>query len=110
MTKQAYQAHLFQKIMKGTEEQTISLRIDQHILTLKMTPVMKICLLQMIHLLRTVLKMWKDDASENKIINMKMRNSSLSLKSCLIIMKLRKPLAVQEQMKAEEMSMIAVNH
>lgn len=40
---------------------------------------------------------------------MKMRNSSVSLKSCLIIMKLRKQLAVQKQMKAEEMSIIIVN-
>jgi len=59
MTKQVHQAHPFQEIMKGTEEQTISLRIDQHILTLNMTPVMKICLLQMTHLLRTALKMLK---------------------------------------------------
>lgn len=59
MTKQVHQAHLFQDIMKGAEEQTISLRIDQHILTLKMTPVMKICLLQMTRLLRTALKMLK---------------------------------------------------
>lgn len=40
---------------------------------------------------------------------MKMRNSSVSLKSYLIIMKLRKQLVVQKQMKAEEMSMIIVN-
>lgn len=59
MTKQVHQAHLFQDIMKGTEEQTISLRLDQHILTLKMIPVMKICLLQMTHLLRAALKMLK---------------------------------------------------
>lgn len=51
----------------------------------------------------------QDDACGNKIINMKMRNSSVSLKSCLIIMKLRKQLAVQKQMKAEEMSIIIVN-
>jgi len=51
----------------------------------------------------------QDDACENKIINIKVRNSSLSLKSFLIITKLRKQLAVQKQMKAEEMSMIIVN-
>lgn len=51
----------------------------------------------------------QDDACENKIINMKMRNSGASLKSYLIIMKLRKQLEVQKQMKAEEMSMIIVN-
>lgn len=67
MTKQAHQAHLFQHIMKGTEEQTISLRIDQHILTLKMTPVMKICLLQMTHLLRTALKTLKTRMTHVKI-------------------------------------------
>lgn len=57
MTKQVHQAHPFQEIMKGTEEQTISLRVDQHILTLQMTPVMRSCLLQMTHLLRPALKM-----------------------------------------------------
>lgn len=51
----------------------------------------------------------QDDACENKIINMKMRNSSVSLKSYLIIMKLRKQLVLQKQMKAEEMSVIIVN-
>lgn len=40
---------------------------------------------------------------------MSMRNSSLSLKSYLIIMKLRKQLVVQKQMKAEEISVIIVN-
>lgn len=44
MTKQVHQAHPFQEIMKDTEEQTIFLRTDHHILTLRMTPLMKICL------------------------------------------------------------------
>lgn len=38
-----------------------------------------------------------------------MRSRSLSLKSCLIIMKLKKQLVVQKQVKAEEMSVIIVN-
>lgn len=40
---------------------------------------------------------------------MKMRSSSVSLKSYLIIIKLRKQLVVQKQMKAEEMSVIIMN-
>lgn len=51
----------------------------------------------------------QDDACENKIINIKMRSRSLSPKSCLIIMKLRKQLVVQKQVKAEEMSVIIMN-
>ena len=65
----------------------------------------------MTHCKKTVLKMLKIRMMhvKMKLINMKMRISSLSRQNCLIIMKLRKQPVVQEKLKAEEMSMIRVN-
>lgn len=67
--------------------------------------------LQMTHLLKTALKMLESRMMhvEMKLINMKMGNSSLSQKGCLIIMKLRKQSVVEKQMQAQEMSMIIMN-
>lgn len=67
--------------------------------------------LQMTHLLKTALKMLESRMMhvEMKLINMKMGNSSLSQKGCLIIMELRKQSVVEKQMQAQEMSMIIMN-
>lgn len=65
----------------------------------------------MTHFLKTALKMLEIRMMhvEMKLINVKMGNSSLSQKGCLIIMKLRKQSVVEKQMQAQEMSMIIMN-
>jgi len=65
----------------------------------------------MTHCKKTVLKMLKIRMMhvKMKLINMKMRISSLSQQSCLIIMKLRKQALLGKHMKSQEMSVIIMN-
>lgn len=65
----------------------------------------------MTHLLKTALKMLEIGMMhvKMKLINMKMGNSSLSQKGCLIIMKLRKESVVEKRTKAQEMSMMIMS-
>jgi len=65
----------------------------------------------MTHCKKTVLKMLKIRMMhvKMKLINMKMRISSLSQQNCLIIMKLRKQALLGKQMKLQEIGVIIMN-